>query len=79
MVLDLFGTDFKDKLFEELVSLNIKPWKKPKEEPNKQITWVPCQGTARGYWLGTSQARRVERPGKFNFNNLAKVGSISTT
>ena len=24
MVLELFGTEFKDKLFEELVSLNIK-------------------------------------------------------
>lgn len=29
MVLELFGTEFKDKLFEELVSLNVKPIIKP--------------------------------------------------
>lgn len=43
MVLDLFGTDFKDKLFEELVSLNIKAMEEAQRRASKQITWVPIK------------------------------------
>ena len=43
MVLELFGTEFKDKLFEELVSLNIKAMEEAKRRSSRHITWVPIK------------------------------------
>ena len=43
MVLELFGTEFKDKLFEELVSLNIKAMEEAQRRQSRQITWVPIK------------------------------------
>ena len=43
MVLELFGTDFKDKLFEELVTLNIKAMEEAQRRASRQITWVPIK------------------------------------
>ena len=40
MVLELFGPEFKDKLFEELVTLNIKAFEEAKRRMSRQITWV---------------------------------------
>ena len=43
MVLELFGTEFKDKLFEELVSINIKAMEEAKRRSSRNITWVPIK------------------------------------
>ena len=47
MVLELFGTEFKDKLLEELVSLNIKAMEEAKRRSSRHITWGADQ-TATG-------------------------------
>ena len=41
MVLELFGTEFKERLFEELVELNLKALNEAKRKSSRYTTWVP--------------------------------------
>ena len=54
MVLELFGPEFKDKLFEELVQLNIKALDEAKKRTSRQTTWV-YQRTSSIHWLGKNK------------------------
>nr|DAU76856.1 MAG TPA: hypothetical protein [Caudoviricetes sp.] len=43
MVLELFGTEFKERLFEELVELNLKALNEAKRKSSRYTTWVPIK------------------------------------
>ena len=55
MVLELFGTEFKDKLFEELVSLNIKAMEEAKRRSSKQITGVNIKSVQKSTGWGRTK------------------------
>ena len=56
MVLELFGPEFKDKLFEELVQLNIKALDEAKKRTSRQTTWVSIKELQASIRLGKNQA-----------------------
>lgn len=43
MALELFGTEFKERLFEELVELNLKALNEAKRRSSRYTTWVPIK------------------------------------
>ena len=73
MVLELFGTEFKDKLFEELVSLNIKAMEEAKRRSSRHITWVPIKQLQEA----TGWGRRVERPREISIPTVRKGREVS--
>ena len=78
MVLELFGTEFKDKLFEELVSLNIKAMEEAKRRSNRHITWVPIKQLQEATGWGRTKLEEWRDQGNFNSNSPERAGSIST-
>lgn len=74
MVLDLFGTDFKEKLFEELVTLNIKAMEEAQRRASKQITWVPIKALQDATGWGRTKLEEWRDQGKFQFQQSGKGG-----
>ena len=64
MVLELFGTEFKDKLFEELVSLNIKAMEEAKRRSSRNITWVPIKQLQEATGWGRTKLEEWRDQGK---------------
>ncbi len=74
MVLELFGTEFKDKLFEELVSLNIKAMEEAKRRASKQITWVNIKSLQESTGWDRTKLEEWRDQGKFQFQRSGKGG-----
>ena len=77
MVLELFGTEFKDKLFEELVSLNIKAMEEAKRRSSRHITWVPIKQLQEATGWGRTKLERVERPREISIPTVRKGREVS--
>ena len=74
MVLELFGTEFKDKLFEELVSLNIKAMEEAKRRSSRHTTWVPIKQLQEATRWGRTKLEEWRDQGKFQFQQSGKGG-----
>lgn len=78
MVLELFGPEFKDKLFEELVQLNIKALDEAKKEHQDRSHGSPSK-SFKHLQVGEEQnSKNGETKENFNFSNLEKVGNTFT-
>ena len=73
MVLELFGPEFKDKLFEELVQLNIKALDEAKKRTSRQTTWVSIKELQSSTGWGSTKLKE-----NFSSSNLEKVGNTFT-
>ena len=74
MVLELFGTDFKVKLFEELVTLNIKAMEEAQRRASRQITWVSIKALQKATGWGRTKLEEWRDQGKFQFQQSEKGG-----
>ena len=74
MVLELFGPEFKDKLFEELVQLNIKALDEAKKRTSRQITWVSIKELQASTGWGRTKLEEWRDQGKFQFQQSGKGG-----
>ena len=72
MVLELFGPEFKDKLFEELVQLNIKALDEAKKRTSRQITWVSIKELQASTGWGRTKLEEWRDQGKFQFQQSGK-------
>lgn len=78
MVLELFGPEFKDKLFEELVQLNIKALDEAKKE-HQDRSLGSLSKNFKLPQVGEGQSlRNGETKGNFNSNNPGKAGNTFT-
>lgn len=78
MVLELFGPEFKDKLFEELVQLNIKALDEAKKEHQDRSHGSPLKNFKRPLAGEEQNLKNGETKGNFNSNNPGKVGNTFT-
>ena len=78
MVLELFGPDFKDKLFEELVQLNIKALDEAKKRTSRQTTWSLSKNFKHPLAGEEQNLKSGGTKGNFSFSNLVKVGNTFT-
>ena len=78
MVLDLFGTDFKEKLFEELVTLNIKAMEEAQRRASRQITWVPIKALQEATGWGRTKLEEWRDQGKFQFQQLLFIYNLNS-
>lgn len=74
MVLELFGPEFKDKLFEELVMLNIKAFEEAKRRMSRQITWVSIKELQCATGWGRTKLEEWRDQGKFQYQQSGKGG-----
>ena len=74
MVLELFGPEFKDKLFEELVQLNIKALDEEKKRTSRQTTWVSIKELQASTGWGRTKLEEWRDQGKFQFQQSGKGG-----
>ena len=79
MVLELFGPEFKDKLFEELVQLNIKALDEAKKRTSRQTTWVSIKELQASTGWGRTKLEEWRDQENFSSSNLEKVGNTFTT
>lgn len=74
MALELFGPEFKDKLFEELVTLNIKAFEEAKRRMSRQITWVSIKELQGATGWGRTKLEEWRDQGKFQYQQSGKGG-----
>lgn len=74
MALELFGQEFKDKLFEELVTLNMKTMEEAQRRASKQITWVSIKALQKATGWGRTKLEEWRDQGKFQFQQSGKGG-----
>ena len=74
MVLELFGPEFKDKLFEELVQLNIKALDEAKKRTSRQTTWVSIKELQASTGWGRTKLEEWRDQGKIQFQQSGKGG-----
>lgn len=74
MVLELFGPEFKEKLFEELVELNIKALNEAKRKSSRYTTWVPIKKLQEETGWGRTKLEEWRDQGKFQYQQSGKGG-----
>lgn len=74
MVLELFGTEFKERLFEELVELNLKALNEAKRKSSRYITWVPIKKLQEETGWGRTKLEEWRDQGKFQYQQSGKGG-----
>ena len=74
MVLELFGTEFKERLFEELVELNLKPLNEAKRKSSRYTTWVPIKKLQEETGWGRTKLEEWRDQGKFQYQQSGKGG-----
>lgn len=74
MVLELFGTEFKERLFEELVELNLKALNEAKRKSSKYTTWVPIKKLQEETGWGRTKLEEWRDQGKFQYQQSGKGG-----
>ena len=74
MVLELFGTEFKERLFEELVELNLKALNEAKRKSSRYTTWVPIKKLQASTGWGRTKLEEWRDQGKFQFQQSGKGG-----
>ncbi len=74
MVLELFGTEFKERLFEELVELNLKALNEAKRKSSRYTTWVPIKKLQEETGWGRTKLEEWRDQGKFQYQQSGKGG-----
>lgn len=74
MVLELFGTEFKERLFEELVELNLKALNEAKRKSSRYTTWVPIKKLQEETGWGRTKLEEWRDQGKFQYQQSEKGG-----
>ena len=74
MVLELFGPEFKEKLFEELVELNVKALNEAKRKSSRYTTWVPIKKLQEETGWGRTKLEEWRDQGKFQYQQSGKGG-----
>lgn len=74
MVLELFGTEFKERLFEELVELNLKTLNEAKRKSSRYTTWVPIKKLQEETGWGRTKLEEWRDQGKFQYQQSGKGG-----
>lgn len=74
MVLELFGTEFKERLFEELVELNLKALNEAKRKSSRYTTWVPIKKLQEETGWGRTKLEEWRDQGKFQHQQSGKGG-----
>ena len=74
MVLELFGTEFKKRLFEELVELNLKALNEAKRKSSRYTTWVPIKKLQEETGWGRTKLEEWRDQGKFQYQQSGKGG-----
>ena len=74
MVLELFGTEFKESLFEELVELNLKALNEAKRKSSRYTTWVPIKKLQEETGWGRTKLEEWRDQGKFQYQQSGKGG-----
>ena len=74
MVLELFGTEFKERLFEELVELNLKALNEAKRKSSRYTTWVPIKKLQEETGWGRTKLEKWRDQGKFQYQQSGKGG-----
>lgn len=62
------------RLFEELVTLNIKAMEEAQRRANRQITWVPIKALQEATGWGRTKLEEWRDQGKFQFQQSGKGG-----
>lgn len=62
------------RLFEELVTLNIKAMEEAQRRANRQITWVPIKALQEATGWGRTKLEEWRDQGKFQFQQSGKRG-----
>ena len=74
MALELFGTEFKERLFEELVELNLKALNEEKRRSSRYTTWVPIKKLQEETGWGRTKLEEWRDQGKFQYQQSGKGG-----
>ena len=74
MVLELSGTEFKERLFEELVELNLKALNEAKRKSSRYTTWVPIKKLQEETGWGRTKLEEWRDQGKFQYQQSGKGG-----
>ena len=74
MALELFGAEFKEKLFEELVELNLKALNEAKRKSSRYTTWVPIKKLQEETGWGRTKLEEWRDQGKFQYQQSGKGG-----
>lgn len=74
MVLELFGTEFKERLFEELIELNLKALNEAKRKSSRYTTWVPIKKLQEETGWGRTKLEEWRDQGKFQYQQSGKGG-----
>lgn len=74
MAIELFGTEFKERLFEELVELNLKALNEAKRRSSRYTTWVPIKKLQEETGWGRTKLEEWRDQGKFQYQQSGKGG-----
>lgn len=74
MALELFGEDFKNELFQDLVKLNIEALKEAKRQVSRQISMVPIKEVMQATGWGRKRIEDFRDQGKFSYQQNVKGG-----
>lgn len=73
-VVQTHNDNYVNKLFEELVSLNIKAMEEAKRRMSKQSTWVSIKELQKSTGWGRTKLEEWRDQGKFQFQQSGKGG-----
>nr|DAN30903.1 MAG TPA: DNA packaging protein [Caudoviricetes sp.] len=74
MALELFGEDFKNELFQDLVKLNVEALKEAKRQVSRQISMVPIKEVMQATGWGRKRIEDFRDQGKFSYQQNVKGG-----
>jgi hypothetical protein len=74
MALELFGEDFKNELFQDLVKLNVEALKEAKRQVSRQISMVPIKEVMEATGWGRKRIEDFRDQGKFSYQQNVKGG-----
>lgn len=78
MALELFGEDFKNELFQDLVKLNVEALKEAKRQVSRQVSrqiiMVPIKDVMQATGWGRKRIEDFRDQGKFSYQQNVKGG-----
>ena len=74
MAIELFGNEWKEELFEDLVNLNIEAIKEANRRISKQFNMVPIKEVMKATGWGRKRIEDFRDQGKFSYQQNAKGG-----
>ena len=74
MAIELFGNEWKEELFEDLVNLNIEAIKEANRRISKQFNMVPIKEVMKATGGGRKRIEDFRDQGKFSYQQNEKGG-----